>query len=61
MIRIWGVRLNFGPLGYEYMTLGSKWQAEYFLHLMPQMMVDGNAMVEGIQSARLFEMEMVGE
>lgn len=48
----WGVRMRFK--GREVvLQFGSLFQAEYYLHLIPIMIMDGNPMVDGIISARL--------
>lgn len=51
-MQYWGIRMRFE--GYEVVyAFVQRIQAEYFITLIPQLMVDGNAMVEGIKSARL--------
>lgn len=48
----WGVRMRFEGQEIVYI-FETKLQAEYYLHLIPRLMVDGNKMVDGIKSARL--------
>ena len=51
-MQLWGVRLRFE--GYELVyAFHHRIQAEHYLILIPQLMIDGNAMVEGVKSARL--------
>lgn len=51
-MQLWGVRAKFEGREIVF-AFEHKIQAEYFLILIPQLMVDGNAMVDGIKSARL--------
>lgn len=51
-MQYWGVRMRFRDREVV-MLFGSHFQAEYFIALIPQMMVSKNPMVKGVISARL--------
>lgn len=53
---IWGVRLRYID-GEKVLILGSRAQAEFYIHMIPQLMVWGNKEVEGVISARIVSIE----
>lgn len=49
----WGVRLTYRDGTNKTILLGSHFQAEYFIHLIPFFMVSGSRLVENVASAKI--------
>lgn len=54
---LWGVRLKFSNNSEKVLVLGSRLQAEFYIHMIPMLMVSNNKEVEGVISARIVSIE----
>lgn len=56
-MKLWGVRLRFQNNRESVMVLGSRVQAEYYIALIPQLMIWDIDDVKGLISAKIVSVE----